>query len=168
MLLRIPCIRGAIIINKVIQRMSTRWVQAGHMRSLMPVLILHLPLLFWWAALGSSLWLHVSDRLRACASTTGKISGLVLRWHTSFFISSYFIDFSSIPFLVCCPLPLLVVPCTQQRRRHHLHTQQTESRPGPLMRARMHATCDPLWTGPTWAFISFTPSCYLFTYGSFF
>ena len=27
----------------------------------------------------------------------------------SFFISSHFIDFSSIPFLACCPLPLLVV-----------------------------------------------------------
>src|SRR6267154_2968354 len=120
------------------------------MRLLMPVLILHLPLLFWWAALGSSLWLHVLDRLGACASVTGKISGLVLHWHTSFFISSHFIDFSSIPFLACCPLPLLVVPCTQQHRCCCLHTQQTESGPGPLMRARMHATCNPLWTRPTW------------------
>src|SRR6266851_4191802 len=145
-----------------------RWVWAGRMRSLTPVLILHLPLLFWWAASGSLLWLHVSDQLGACASATGKISGLVLHWHTSFFISSHFIDFSSIPFLVCCPLPLLVVPCTQQHRHHHLHTQQTESRPSPLMRARVHVMCNPLWTGPTWAFISFTPSCYLCTYGSFF
>jgi len=47
-------------------------------------------------------------------------------------------------------------PCTQRRRRHHLHTQQAE-RAGPvLMRARAHTTCDPLWTGPTWAF-SFFP-----------
>ena len=36
------------------------------------------------------------------------------------------------------------------------HTTSRESGPGPLMRARAHATCDPLWTGPTWAF-SFFP-----------
>ena len=36
------------------------------------------------------------------------------------------------------------------------HTTSRESGPGPLMRAHVHTTCDPLWTGPTWAF-SFFP-----------
>jgi hypothetical protein len=43
---------------------------------------------------------------------------------------------------------LLVGLCTQWHHCHHLHTQQTESGPGPLMRAHAHSMCDPYGLGP--------------------
>ena len=121
--------------------MSTRWAQAGHTRwawaghvrwaqarrtrSFMPVLLLHVPLLFGWAASGSLLWLHV--RYLGFVLAQLAISQVWCRTGTSFFISSHLTDFASIPFLACLPIPNFYCWCC----RHHLHTQQAE-RAGPV------------------------------------
>ncbi len=93
--------------------------------------------------------------VEVCASVTGNISGVVLRWHLFPYLT-FFADFSNFPFLGWC-----FSVRSFHRWRHPsnsataitfiMNTAGMLRGPGPLMRACVHHVLS-CWTGPTWAF----------------
>ena len=131
-----------------------RWTQAGCTRSFTPGLVCLHPLLFFWAALQSSLWLHIRDhQLEVCAYMIGRMSWC--RTGTSFLIS---FSLTSLAF----PFEVMIffhsqfpprLPCIQWCCHYHhpLSLRIEQARPSPLMRVRAHIVHSPV----DWAYIGF-------------